>query len=58
MEVCIQTGKLVYKYGVLLTKENFYLQRGTLALQTGNSKFNFPPNKKMKKLMQYIVDMM
>ena len=42
MEVCIQTGKLVYKYGVLLTKESFYLQRGTLALQTGNSKFNFP----------------
>ena len=42
MEVCIQTGKLVYKYGVLLTKESFYLQRGTLALQTGNLKFNFP----------------
>lgn len=42
MELRIQSGKLVYNYGNLLTKECFYLQSEILELQTGNWDFNFP----------------
>ena len=32
----------IYKLGVLLTKCSFKIQNGTLGLQTGLSRFNFP----------------
>ena len=34
-ESCLQTGIFIYKPGILVTKQDFHLQMGSLGLQRG-----------------------
>lgn len=42
-ESCLQTGTFIYKPGILVTKQDFHLQSGSLVLQMGFSGYYLPP---------------
>ena len=41
-ESCLQTGTFIYKPGILVTKQDFHLQSGSLVLQMGFSGYYLP----------------
>lgn len=41
-ESCLQTGIFIYKPGILVTKQDFHLQMGSLGLQMGFSAYYSP----------------
>ncbi len=41
-ESCLQTGTFIYKPGILVTKQDFHLQSGSLGLQMGFSGYYLP----------------
>ena len=41
-ESCLQTGTFIYKPGILITKQDFHLQMGSLVLQMGFSGYYLP----------------
>ena len=41
-ESCLQTGTFIYKLGILVTKQDFHLQSGSLGLQMGFSGYYLP----------------
>ena len=41
-ESCLQTGTFIYKPGISVTKQDFHLQSGSLALQRGFSAYYLP----------------
>ena len=45
-EFRLQSGKVIYKVGISLTKKESHLQNGTLGLQTGLSACYLPPVEK------------
>ena len=49
-ESCLQNGIFNYKQGIPITKQDFYLQIGSLGLQTGFSACYSPKISKMANL--------
>lgn len=49
-ESCLQTGIFIYKPGILVTKQDFYLQNEILGLQTGISACYLPKSQFCKDL--------
>ena len=47
-ESCLQTGTFIYKPGILVTKQDFHLQSGSLVLQMGFSGYYLP-------FMEYLI---
>lgn len=58
-ESCLQTGTFIYKPGILVTKQDFHLQSGSLVLQMGFSGYYLPTtylfNTEEEKYMAEII---
>ena len=49
-ESCLQTGTFIYKPGILVTKQDFHLQSGSLVLQMGFSGYYLSFLKKLQSV--------
>jgi len=54
LESRLQNGKVICKPGVSFTKQESYLQNGSLALQMGLLACNLPPNDAQNRKIHFV----